>query len=115
LSFNLAHVRLHGVAVALELGDFRTAARRAEDLDPSHLPNSQRQAAYWIDVARAHASVRKTEEAVRALLVAERVAPEEVRYRVVVREMVREFLQHRRRAIASDLNGLTTRIGLSVN
>jgi hypothetical protein len=115
LSFNLANVRLHGVAVALELGDFRTATRRAEELDPSLLPNSQRQAAYWIDLARAHASTRKTDEAIHALLNAERVAPEEVRFRLVVREMVREFLQHRRKAISRELSGLAIRIGVSVN
>lgn len=114
-AFGLSNVRLHGVAVALELGDFRGATRRAEELDPAHLPSNVRQAAYWIDVARAHSSMHEDDDAVRALLSAERVAPEEVRYRIVVREMIREFLEHKRKSITPQLRGLADRIGVSVN
>jgi transcriptional regulator with XRE-family HTH domain len=114
-AFSLGNVHLHGIGVALELGDFRGATRRAEQLDPSRLPAACRQAAYWIDLARAHASMRKPNEAVHALLRAERIAPEQVRYRIVVREMVREFIQHKRKSITPELGGLAARIGVSVN
>jgi hypothetical protein len=114
-AFSLGNVRLHGVAVALELGDFRGATRRAEELDPTHLPSNVRQAAYWIDVARAHSSMHQDDDAVHALLTAERVAPEEVRYRIGVREMIREFLEHKRKSITPQLRGLADRIGVSVN
>jgi transcriptional regulator with XRE-family HTH domain len=113
-AFSLGNVRLHGIAVALELGDFRGAARRAEELDPSRLPVACRQAAYWIDLARAHASMRNADDAVHALLNAERIAPEQVRYRIAVREMVREFLQHKRKSISPELDSLAKRVGVSV-
>jgi transcriptional regulator with XRE-family HTH domain len=111
----LGNVHLHGIAVALALGDFRGAIRRAEQLDPTRLPATCRQAAYWIDLARANASTRKSGEAVHALLNAERIAAEQVRHRIVVREMVREFVQHKRRSITPQLRGLADRIGVSIN
>jgi transcriptional regulator with XRE-family HTH domain len=111
-AFGLVNVLLHGIGIAVELGDPRTAARRAEELDPSRLPAelSERRSRYWMDVARARAATRDADGALEALLRAEQVAPEEVRHQVVVRDMVRELVQ--RTPGAPQARGLAERLGV---
>jgi transcriptional regulator with XRE-family HTH domain len=114
-AFGLANVLLHGIGITVELGDPRAATRRAQELDPSRLPAelSERRCRYWIDVARAHASLRRPGDALDAMLRAEQVAPEEVRLDVDARDMVRELLHRQRGSVAPELRGLAERLGMS--
>lgn len=66
---------------------------------------------YWIDVARAHASMRRADDAVGALLRAERIAPELVCHDLLVRETVRELVRGKRQSVAPGLRGLAERLG----
>jgi len=65
---------------------------------------------YHIDRARALVNIRRPQDAARALLTAERLAPQHLRTSVVARETVR--LLERRLKNHSQLYGLPERMGL---
>jgi transcriptional regulator with XRE-family HTH domain len=114
--FGPANVQLHAVHAALELGDPREALRRADQLDPDQFPEQarERRSRYWIDVARAYAgdTRRNDAAAVSALLRADQIAPEEVRYQVVIRGLVRTLLKREKRSATPGLRGLARRMGV---
>ncbi len=89
--FGPANVRLHEIAVAVELGDAGRALRAAANVDTTGL-SAERRARMLIDVARAHAQRRQVHEAVAALLQAEAITPEQVRGHVLVRQLVSDLL-----------------------
>jgi transcriptional regulator with XRE-family HTH domain len=110
--FGPTNVALHGVAVAVELGDAGEALDRAERIDPSGL-SAERRARLLIDVARAHAQLRRSAAAVAALTEAESLTPEQVRDHRLVRETVRDLLQFAGRRPAAELRALAQRIGVT--
>jgi hypothetical protein len=61
-----------------------------------------------VHLAHAHSLRREDDEAVGALLVAERLNPEGLRYNMLVRELVRGLLRRRRRV--TGLRGLASRL-----
>jgi hypothetical protein len=65
-----------------------------------------------IDVARAYGQRHDAAAAVATLMGAERVAPEEVHYHVVVRELLRELLKRERRSATPGLRPLAQRVGV---
>ncbi|CAL9513682.1 hypothetical protein [Streptomyces sp. enrichment culture] len=80
-------------------------------VDPAALPTAERRARYWIDVARAFDQWGRPERCYRALLAAERAAPQEVR-RGAVRAVAAGLLRHDRalpgvRAFARRVGALT--------
>lgn len=114
--FGEANVAVHRVSVAVELGRPVEAQRQASRVDFSTLPDqfSGRRASLHIDVARAHGQQREVGAAVLHLLEAERIAPEEVRHHVLVRELVRSFLKRERRRLAvPELRPLAERLGVT--
>jgi hypothetical protein len=110
--FGPTNVALHAVAVAVELGDAGEALDRAERIDPSAL-SAERRARLLIDIARANAQLRRSAEAVAALVEAESLTPEQVRDHRFVREIVRDLLQLAGRRPAAELRSLAQRIGVT--
>ncbi|MEU7149599.1 hypothetical protein AB0B15_16435 [Streptomyces sp. NPDC045456] len=92
-AFGAGNVALHRLSIALALGDAGHALQAARTVVPAQLVVAERRATYWSDVARALHACGRTEAAVRALLAAEKAAPEEVRSRTVTRELIGELLQ----------------------
>jgi tetratricopeptide (TPR) repeat protein len=90
--FGPANVGVHGVAVAIELGDAGEALDAASRVDISQL-SAERQARFLIDVARAHAQRRRKVEAVKVLREAEQLAPEYLREHRVARDLVRDLAE----------------------
>ncbi|MBB1242672.1 XRE family transcriptional regulator [Streptomyces durbertensis] len=90
-----SQVVLHQVSVSYLLGDAGEAIEHARRVDPAGLPSAERRARYWIDVARAFSQWGKPDRCYRALLAAERAAPEEVR-RGSVRVMAGGLMRHDR-------------------
>jgi transcriptional regulator with XRE-family HTH domain len=114
--FGVANVGVHRVSVAVEPGEPLEAQRQAGRVDFSTLPDqfAERRAALHIDVARALGQQRDVGAAVLHLLEAERIAPEEVRHHVLVRELVRCFLKRERRRLAvPELRPLAERLGVT--
>jgi transcriptional regulator with XRE-family HTH domain len=113
-AFGPANVELHGLDLALNLGNPREALRRADRLDPGRLAVAERRARYWIDVSRAYLAESRRDAAasVSALLEAERIDPWEVRHQAVVRVVVRTLLTRERRSATPGLRGLAERVGV---
>jgi tetratricopeptide (TPR) repeat protein len=110
-SFNINNVLVHRVATAVELGDAGEAVDRARNVDVGAIPVVERRASLWIDIARAFSQWHKDEEAVRALLAAERIAPEEVRGRKAVQLLVDQLRRQHRGPSSGALTDLASRVG----
>ncbi|MDH2391877.1 helix-turn-helix transcriptional regulator [Streptomyces sp. HNM0663] len=93
--FGPSQVLLHQVSVSHLLGDAGQAIEHARRIDPTALPTTERQARYWIDVARAFDQWDKPDRCYRALLAAEQAAPQEVR-RSSVRTVAADLMRHER-------------------
>jgi transcriptional regulator with XRE-family HTH domain len=109
--FGPTNVSVHRVAVALELGDAREAARRVPDVDLGRLPRelTERRGRFLIDVSRAHAHLKNDSAALDALLQAERIAPDELRSHRLTRDVLADLLARERRG--SGLRELAARCG----
>lgn len=90
--FGPTNVKLHEVAVALELGDAGRALRVGEAIDASGL-SAERQARLLIDLARARAQRRNVEGVVAALSAADLLAPQQVRNHPLVRRLMEDLGQ----------------------
>lgn len=106
--FGPANVALYEITVAVELGDAGRALRAASAVDVSGL-SPERRARMLIDVARAHAQRRQVNEALAALLEAERITPEQVRSHGLVRQVVTDLIAMQNPPSA-DLVALSVRV-----
>jgi hypothetical protein len=77
---------------------------------PASLPSTERRARYYTDVARAYAQWGRREECLRALLAAERAAPEETHARPAIRDLVSGLLVSG--PTRPELRGLAARCGI---
>jgi transcriptional regulator with XRE-family HTH domain len=92
-AFGPASVRIHELAVAVELGDSPAAVQRAAAWHPpDHLP-AERRSHYYIDLARAHLRLGHHEDAYLGLETARQVAPQHVREHPQVRQTLSALLR----------------------
>jgi hypothetical protein len=93
-AFGPTNVALHEVSTAVEPGDAGEVVRKGEALDPARFPPGLlgRRSQVLIDLGRGYTQQRKDAAAVNMLLEAERIAPEAIKYQVIVKEMLRELL-----------------------
>ncbi len=110
LWFGPTLVGLGRLIVEVDAGDSGKALEVAASVNPATIPAATRQVHYHIDRARALVNIRRPQDAARALLTAERLAPQHLRTSVVARETVR--LLERRVKNHSQLYGLPERMGL---
>jgi len=113
-AFGPTNVALYQVSIAQVLGDSGTAIEHAKTVRPSAIPTAERQGRYWIDVARAYHQWGKPEPCYRALLAAERCAPDEVRYRPPVHRIAEDLLRANGRQSLPGLPAFARRIGVPV-
>jgi transcriptional regulator with XRE-family HTH domain len=113
-AFGPTNVAIHRVSVAAKLGDAGEALEAATAVDLTSLPPGlkSRRAQILLDLAWAQALRKRDAEAVLHLLEAERIAPESVRYNVVVRQVVRDMLARARRVRTTALHELAVRAGV---
>jgi hypothetical protein len=93
--FGPSQVRLHQISISHLLSDAGQAIEHARRVNVAQLPTTERQARYWIDVARAFHQWGKHDRCYRALLAAEQAAPQEVR-RTSVRGIAADLTRHDR-------------------
>jgi len=107
--FGPTNVAIHHVAVAVELGDARTALKHVNSVRLDEMPPelAERRARFLIDVARCHAAVGDDTAALDALMQAETIASAELRGHRLTHELVRELLTRERRS--SELRALAER------
>ncbi|WP_189953228.1 helix-turn-helix domain-containing protein [Streptomyces alanosinicus] len=108
----LQQVLLHQLSVHYLLGDAGQAIDLARTVDPSALPTAERQGRFFIDVARCFDQWGKPEQCYRALLAAERAAPQEIR-RGAVKDLAGGLLRHDRRL--PGVRAFACRTGTPVN
>lgn len=107
--FGPDNVLLHEVAVAVELGDAGRALRAADRAQAGGL-STERQARLLVDVARAHAQLRHTDDVIAALVEGAALAPELYATHPRVRELVANLV--RAGASEPDVRGLVELIHL---
>lgn len=115
LWFGPTNVGIWRTSLAVELGEHGQAVAAARTVHPELLPGTSRQAEYWADYGRALAAAPATrEDGLRALLRAERLAPQRVRNDLFVRDAVSDLLRRARRdAGGRELRGLAWRMGVA--
>jgi len=113
--FGPSNVALHGVQIAAELGDGSETLRRAARVDPDRLPGEllERRSHFYVDVARGHAQQTNDGAAVATLLQADRLAPEDVRFNPLVRDLVMVLLRRERQRATPGLRELAANIDLN--
>jgi hypothetical protein len=113
-SFGPTNVAIHGVSVAVELGDVAETIRLAEQINTTTLPADllERRANVFIDLGRAYVQRRDDAAATAVFRQAEALAPEEVHYSVPVREALREMLKREHRYATPELRPLAQRTGI---
>lgn len=89
-----ANVISHQVSATYLLGDAGTAIEHARTANLATFPTPERQGRLLVDVALAYAQWNKPRSAYNALLAAERAAPQEIRTRNTVRDLVTNLLKH---------------------
>lgn len=117
LGFGPTNVGLWRMAASLENGDHEHATGIAESLNPAEHPDTERQAAYWVDYGRALARRRgRRDDAVKALRTAEKLLPVRVIRNPFARETVAELIRRARKdAGGRELRGLAYRMGVTQN
>jgi resolvase-like protein len=112
LLFGPTNVAIHGVAVAVELGDADEAVRRGGNLElPEDLPR-ERSSHHFIDLSRAWLWQGRPDKALTCVTRAERLAPQRTRYHPMARQTVMQLLDDQRR-LPEPLRGVATRMGIS--
>jgi transcriptional regulator with XRE-family HTH domain len=111
-SFGPSNVKIHEVAVAVELGDGPAALAAAKDwAPPAGLP-AERASHHFIDLARAQVWERDYSGAVASLATARRIAPQHTRSHPYARQTAQTVL-HRAPGRSDVTLGLATWLGIT--
>jgi hypothetical protein len=78
-TFGPSSVRIHELAVAVELGSNPAMIQRAANWNPPHHLPAERRSHYFIDLARAQLDLGHHEDSYRCLETARQVAPQHTR------------------------------------
>jgi len=108
-AFGPTNVAIHRVATAAELGDIQVAVNLGPRVQTGGMP-MERRVRHSLEVARAFSAWNRTDEALATLLEAERMAPEQVRYHVLSRQLVLTWVRHQRNKPSSVLVDLARRL-----
>lgn len=115
LHFGPTNIDFWRVSMEADGRDPGHAVEVARGVNPHLVLAVSRQAAFYIDVARALSNIGKDAEAVRMLLAGERLAPQRVRTSSIVAETLRGALERARRGAGwADLRGLCERVGIQL-
>ncbi|MGH4008627.1 MAG: helix-turn-helix domain-containing protein [Pseudonocardiaceae bacterium] len=113
LAFGPSNTAIYRVATAVELGDGTRAVTEAATIRlPSSVP-VERSAHHYLDLSRAWLWHGNREQALRSLLKAERLAPQQTRIHPMARETVRVLLRQDRRR-SDSLSGLAKRVHVAL-
>ncbi|MFI9228953.1 helix-turn-helix domain-containing protein [Streptomyces rimosus] len=114
LTFSTGNVVIHGINVALEVGDQVEALRLNRKAKPEHLaklPNSRR-GHHRLDLARAWLWDGDRRKALTELRAAEQLAPQLIRNHPVARATLRKIIYAERAVTREELRGMSSRFHL---
>jgi transcriptional regulator with XRE-family HTH domain len=110
---NRSNVDIHSVAVPVELSDGTTAVARGESVRLDDEAETSRAGHHHIDMARAWMLHGDREHALRSLMTARRVSPQQTRYHPTVRETLFAIAAADRRSTDS-LSGFARWAGITL-
>jgi len=102
---------IHRVATAAELGDVQVAIDLGPHIDTRPLP-MERRVRHALEVARAYSKRNRLDEAQATLLDAEQMAPEQVRYHFLSRQLVLNWIRQQRGKPSTVLVDLARRLNV---
>ncbi|MPZ60486.1 MAG: helix-turn-helix domain-containing protein [Propionibacteriales bacterium] len=108
-AFGPTNVAIHRVSTAMELGNVKTALDLGAQIDTSGLP-TERRVRHALEVARGYSNRAKTDEALGTLLDAEQLAPEQVKYHFLSRQLVLTWIRRQRTKPSFELANLAKRL-----
>lgn len=108
-AFGPTNVDIHRVATAGELGDVQVAIDLGPRVDTSPLP-MERRIRHALELARAYSLWNRLDDALAILLDAERLAPEQVRYHYLGRQLTLTWLRRSRGKPSTMLLALARRL-----
>lgn len=108
-AFGPTNVAIHRISTAMELGDVQVAADQGPRVDSSTLP-LERRVRHTLEVARAYSAQNRTDEALALVLDAEELAPEQVRYHFIPRQLVTTWVRQQRGKPSHQLAGVAQRL-----
>jgi len=113
--FGPTNINFWRIGIEVDGGDPGQAVAITQSTNPAALDVGFRQVFFYADAARAYARLRgKDREAIRYLLIAERLAPQHVHTSALAQETIRALLERsQRQAGGTELRGLCERIGVS--
>ncbi|MFI0817227.1 helix-turn-helix domain-containing protein [Streptomyces sp. NPDC021098] len=111
LSFGPTNVRLHAVSAHVEMHHYGEALREAAKVRiPKDWPAS-RAAHFYVDQARAQMEAGRNEAALKSIVTARKLAPQQTRYHSGARETIRSLI-HLSRRTPDTLDHLAAWVGL---
>lgn len=108
-SFGPTNVAIHRVNTAVELGDFQTVLNSGLSLSTTAV-SAERRVRYMLDIARVYALTGSRDNALGTLLVAERIAPEQIRQHYLSRRIVMTLIQGTPGKPSTELGKLAARV-----
>jgi len=108
-AFGPTNVAIHRVSTAMELGDLQVALDLGPRVDTAAMP-TERRVRHALEVARAYSVGNRADQALSVLLDAEAVAPEQVRYHYLSRQLVLTWIRNLRGQPSYQLAGLAQRL-----
>ncbi len=111
-AFGPTNVGIYAVNIEMEAGEVSEALRLADEVDTSRSPSIVPRAMFLLDLARCYDQRREGPAVLLHLLRLERESPEEMRYDVLARDLVRSLVKRARPSFSPEVRGLAARIGL---
>ncbi|TCO53505.1 helix-turn-helix transcriptional regulator [Actinocrispum wychmicini] len=111
-AFGPTNVAIHRVNTAVELGDFQTVLDSGLILNIDAVP-TERRARYLLDVARTYSMIGNQEDALGAMITAERIAPEQVRQHYLSRKVVAALVRSSSGKPSIELDKLAKRVNVT--
>jgi transcriptional regulator with XRE-family HTH domain len=110
-AFGPTNVAIHRVATAAELGDIQVAIDLGPRVDTSAMP-MERRIRHAIEVARAYSAWNRVDDALSTLLDAEQMAPEQVHYHMLSRQLALTWIRNQRGRPSQALINLARRLNV---
>lgn len=110
--FGPTNVGLHAMSVEMEAGEASVGLRLADDVDISRAPSLERRMTFYLETARLYDQRRDDPGVLLHLVSAENNGPEDLRYNVLARDLVRGLVRRARPTYAPQVRALAQRIGL---
>jgi len=110
--FGPSNVDLHALSIEMEAGEAAEALRIADRIDIAASPSLERRTTFALEVARCYEQRRDDAGVLVHLVSAESTGPEDLRYNLLARDLVRGLLKRARPSLAAQAQGLAARVGL---